>query len=146
MIFTMFLVDIWGRRPMTVYGYLITVMSDFALAATGFADTKTNKPVAGLLVFFACLCNFSTTSASALGYAYLAEIPRQDLRAKSAGWGLAFNGPIGIALSYTVPLMIDKWVQKTGFFFGILGGMFWIVGWFIIPETARRVPAEIDEM
>lgn len=147
MICSMLLVDSWGRRDIVVYGYIITVLSNFALAGTGFvADLQSNKVAAGLLVFFACLCNFATTAASAIGYTYLTEIPRQDLRAKNAGWGLTFNAPIGLTLAYTTPLMIAKWVQKTGFFFGIFGGIFATIGWFIIPETARRVPAEIDEL
>jgi hypothetical protein len=32
------------------------------------------------------------------------------------------------------------------FFFGCLGGIIAVIGWFIVPETARRTPAEIDEM
>lgn len=33
----------------------------------------------------------ATTGASAIGYAYLAEIPQQQLRARTAGWGLAIS-------------------------------------------------------
>jgi hypothetical protein len=38
------------------------------------------------------------------------------------------------------------WGVKTAFFFGCLGGIIASIGWFIVPETARRTPAEIDEM
>lgn len=51
--------------------------------------------------------------------------------------------------NYTVPLMLNgsaKWGIKTGFFFGCTGLCVVIVGYFIMPELARRTPAEIDEM
>ncbi len=38
------------------------------------------------------------------------------------------------------------WGIETGFFFGCTGALVTAVGWFIMPETARRTPAEIDEM
>lgn len=38
------------------------------------------------------------------------------------------------------------WGAKTGFFFGCTGAIVSAIGWFIVPETARRTPAEIDEM
>lgn len=69
-------------------------------------------------IFFACLATFSTTGASAIGYAYAAEIPTQRLRAQTAGWGLALSNMIAIMFSFCTPLMINgkaKWNVKTGF-------------------------------
>jgi MFS transporter, SP family, general alpha glucoside:H+ symporter len=149
MLITMTLVDGWGRRPMCVYGYMVTVVADFGMGATGMYNLTNNAALGSSLVFWACLATFSTTSASAIGYAYLAEIPKQDLRAKSAGWGLAIPNLFSIMFNYTVPLMIGGsvgWAVKTAFFFGCTGFIVVIVGWFIIPEVARRTPAEIDEM
>ena len=68
MIATMICVDTIGRRPLAVYGYLITVVADFGMAGTGFSDVSKNQPLAGVLVFFACLATFTTTSSSAIGY------------------------------------------------------------------------------
>lgn len=95
----MILVDNWGRRPLTVYGYMITTAADFGMGATGMYDVAGSPQIGGLLVFFACLATFSTTSSSAIGYAYLSEIPKQDLRAKSAGWGLAIPNFFSIMVS-----------------------------------------------
>lgn len=39
-----------------------------------------------------------------------------------------------------------NWGAKTAFFFGCTGIIVTTIGWFIIPETARRTPSEIDEM
>lgn len=173
MCFTMALVDTVGRRPFAVYGYLITAGADFGMGGTGFRDVSTSPAMGGLLVFFACLATFCTTSSSAIGYAYLAEIPKQDFRAKSAGWGLAIPNIFSIMVcymnplesrwssadrqfSFVTPIMLkgnrstggtfDGWGVKTALFFGCLGGIVSIIGWFIVPETARRTPAEIDEM
>ena len=101
MIITMFLVDIWGRRPLVVYGYFLTVLADLGMGATGLYPISSGSPAAGLLVFFACIATLSTTSASAVGYAYLAEIPKQDYRAQSAGWGLAFSNLFSILVGLT---------------------------------------------
>lgn len=71
-------------------------------------------------IFFACLATLSTTGASAIGYAYAAEVPQQRLRAKTAGWALAFSNAIAIMFSFCTPLMIDNkpvsaWGVRTGF-------------------------------
>ncbi|TYJ54173.1 hypothetical protein B9479_005184 [Cryptococcus floricola] len=100
-------------------------------------------------IFFACLATFSTTGASAIGYAYAAEVPTQRLRAQTAGWGLALSNLIAIMFSFCTPLMLNgdaHWNVKTGFFFAGTGSVATVVGWFILPEVARRTPAELDEM
>ena len=51
--------------------------------------------------------------------------------------------------SFITPIFIKGsvgWGVKTGLFFGCIGSVVVAIGWFIIPETARRTPAEIDEM
>jgi SP family general alpha glucoside:H+ symporter-like MFS transporter len=99
MLGTMCVVDSWGRRPLAVYGYMITVGADFGMGAVGFYDVKGRPAMGSLLVFFACLATFATTSSSATGYAYLSEIPKQDFRAISAGWGLAIPNIFSIMVS-----------------------------------------------
>ncbi|KAF4499688.1 Major facilitator superfamily domain, general substrate transporter [Fusarium agapanthi] len=125
MIATATLTDSIGRRPLTVYPYAVTVVSVLCLGIIGCFD-YTAKATSSLLIFFACLATFSITGASAIGYAYAAEIPQQRLRAQTAGWSLA-----GV---------------KTGFFFAGTGTVAVLIAWFILPEVARRTPAEIDEM
>ncbi|OWZ56696.1 sugar transporter [Cryptococcus neoformans c45] len=148
MLITVSLSDNIGRRPLTVYPYGITVVSVLALGIIGCFDYS-SKSLGSLLIFFACLATFSTTGASAIGYAYAAEIPTQRLRAQTAGWGLALSNMIAIMFSFCTPLMLNgtaKWNVKTGFFFAGTGSVATVVGWFILPEVARRTPAEIDEL
>ncbi|WWD16254.1 hypothetical protein CI109_100680 [Kwoniella shandongensis] len=149
MLITCSLTDSIGRRPLTVYPYAVTVVSVLCLGIVGCFD-YTSASLGSLLIFFACLATFSTTGASAIGYAYAAEVPTQRLRARTAGWGLALSNMIAIMFSFCTPLMLNgpqvHWNVRTGFFFAGTGAVATVVGWFILPEVARRSPAEIDEM
>ncbi|KAH7364859.1 hexose transporter [Rhexocercosporidium sp. MPI-PUGE-AT-0058] len=148
MIVTSTLTDSVGRRPLTVYPYGVTVASVLSLGIVGCFDYK-KQATSSLLVFFACLATFSTTGASAIGYAYAAEIPTQRLRAQTAGWALASSNMIAIMFSFCTPLMINgnaHWGVKTGFFFAATGLVAVVIAWFLLPEVARRTPAEIDEL
>ncbi|KAH8691383.1 hexose transporter [Talaromyces proteolyticus] len=149
MFFTVTLTDRFGRRPLTVYPYGVTVLSVLCLGIIGCFD-YTKPSTSSLLIFFACLATFSTTGASAIGYAYAAEIPQQRLRAKTAAWSLACSNMIAIMFSFCTPIMINgpltKWGVKTGFFFAATGSISVLIAWFILPEVTRRTPAEIDEL
>ncbi|KAF7595497.1 hypothetical protein BBP40_005833 [Aspergillus hancockii] len=149
MIVTVLLTDQVGRRPLTVYPYGVTALSLLCLGIIGCFD-YTQKATSSLLIFFACLATFTTTGASAIGYAYAAEIPQQRLRAQTAGWSLALSNMVAIMFSFCTPLMINqgpaKWGVKTGFFFAGTGAVAVVIAWFILPEVTRRTPAEIDEM
>ncbi|CRG86849.1 General alpha-glucoside permease [Talaromyces islandicus] len=149
MILTATLTDQFGRRPLTIYPYAITVLSVLCLGIIGCFD-YTKPSTSSLLIFFACLATFSTTGASAIGYAYAAEIPQQRLRARTAGWSLASSNLIAIMFSFCTPLMINgtitQWGVKTGFFFAATGTISVVIAWFILPEVTRRTPGEIDEM
>lgn len=148
MFITVATTDRFGRRPLTVYPYCVTVVSVLILGIIGCFNYKATAP-SSLLVFFACLATASTTGASAIGYAYSAEIAQQRLRAKTAGWALAFSNLVAILFSFCTPLMINgtaKWGVKTAFFFAGTGTVAVAVAWFLLPEVARRTPAEIDEL
>lgn len=99
MLFAMAISDRFGRRPLAVYGYMVTVAADFGMGAMGTQNIAGNTGLGTGLVFFACLATFSTTASSATGYVYLSEIPKQDLRAKTAGWGLAIPNLFNIIVS-----------------------------------------------
>ncbi|KAH7093519.1 general substrate transporter [Paraphoma chrysanthemicola] len=149
MLITSMTTDKFGRRPLTIYPYAVTVISVLCLGIVGCYDYRSST-LSSLLVFFACLATFSTTGASAIGYAYAAEIPQQRLRAQTAGWALAASNLIAIMFSFCTPLMINgdvtKWGVKTGFFFAGTGAVSVVCAWFLLPEIARRTPAEIDEL
>ncbi|KAJ5950918.1 uncharacterized protein N7479_009331 [Penicillium vulpinum] len=142
--------DKLGRRPLTIYPYAVTSVSVLCLGIIGCFD-YTKPSTSSLLIFFACLATFTTSGASAIGYAYATEIPQQRLRARTAGWALASSNMVAIMFSFCTPLMINNaptstWGVKTGFFFAGTGAVAVMIAWFILPEVTRRTPAEIDEM
>ncbi|KAL4865321.1 hypothetical protein BDV12DRAFT_211105 [Aspergillus spectabilis] len=150
MLLTAVLTDRLGRRPLTVYPYAVTSLSVLCLGIVGCFD-YTSAALSSLLIFFACVATFSTTGASAIGYAYAAEIPQQRLRAQTAGWSLALSNMVAIMFSFCTPLMINNapvsaWGVKTGFFFAATGTISTAIAWFILPEVTRRTPGEIDEL
>lgn len=63
------------------------------------------------------MATFTTTGASAIGYAYAAEVPQHRLRAQTAAWALALSNLVAIMFNFTTPLMINEagWDVKTGF-------------------------------
>lgn len=153
MLATIVSVDKIGRRPLTVYGYAITVAAVTGLAIVGFFDYK-SATLGSLLIFFACLATFSTTAASATGYVYLAEVGSQKYRAKTASWGLAISNLFSICFSFVVPIMLKGsnathfkgWSVRASWFFVCTGLPGTIAAWFLLPEIARRTPSEIDEL
>ncbi|ENH62787.1 Putative glucose transporter HXT5 [Fusarium oxysporum f. sp. cubense race 1] len=150
----------WAMIGCILVAFLLIPESPWWLASKGKIEQNIDQQIvrvphpiiltnADTGIFFACLATFSTTGASAIGYAYAAEIPQQRLRAQTAGWSLAVSNCIAIIFSFCTPLMINgsvKWGVKTGFFFAGTGTVAVAIAWFILPEVARRTPAEIDEL
>ncbi|KAF5624687.1 general alpha-glucoside permease [Fusarium tjaetaba] len=60
------------------------------------------------------------------------------------------NSVTGLIMSVLTPYMVNAnkwdWKLKTGFFYAGVG-LPWVIGtWLLVPETARRSPAELDEL
>jgi len=106
--------------------------------------------VGGALVFLACLWTFANNVNYTVGWSMMAEVPSARLRAKTAGFAAACSALAGVTFVVVTPFLINvnnaDWGLKTCFFFFGLGTPFVIGGYFIIPETARRSPAELDEL
>lgn len=141
MIVTATTTDRFGRRPLTVYPYGVTVISVLCLGIIGCFDytkpstrsllisvhppkqlfTRNQYLHLVLLDFLRLACyipRFSITGAWAIGYAYAAEISQQRLRARTAASSLAFSNMIATMFSFCTPLMINgstRWDVKTGF-------------------------------
>jgi hypothetical protein len=108
--------------------------------------------------------NYGVVGGAGISYSYVAEIPTQRLRARTASIALMGSFVLGIAFNYTVPLMLKAWSVRTGYLyanpsacsliqnvtdvisFGAAGVISCVVGFFVLPEITCRTPAEIDEM
>lgn len=130
---------------MTLIGFGGACSGVLLLAIIGCFD-YTTPSLGTVLVVACCIANFCNTFQSSTSYAYLTEMPEQRFRARATGWGLAWCNCFSVLFSFTVPLMLNKWVVKTAFLFVCTGIPGTILAYFIMPESAGRSPAEIDEM
>ncbi|KAI1863169.1 uncharacterized protein JN550_009905 [Neoarthrinium moseri] len=134
-----------GRRWLTLGLFGSGAVAILAIGILGSFDYQSHE-LGSVLVFFACVSNFGVIGGAGIAYSYVAEIPAQRLRARTASIALIGSFCLGITFNYTVPLMLKVWSVQTGYFFGVTGLISFIVGYFVLPEIACRTPAEIDEM
>lgn len=66
-------------------------------------------------VFFASVSNFGVIGGAGIAYSYVAEIPTQRLRARTAAVALMGSFCLGLTFNYTVPLMLKVWSVRTGY-------------------------------
>ncbi|EEU46206.1 uncharacterized protein NECHADRAFT_79489 [Fusarium vanettenii 77-13-4] len=137
--------DRFGRRWLTIGLFGAGAISMLAIGILGSFDYQ-SKQLGNVLVFWGCLSNLGVIGGASISYSYVAEIPTQRLRARTASIALMGSFVLGIAFNYTVPLMLKAWSVRTGYFFGAAGVISCVVGFFVLPEIACRTPAEIDEM
>ncbi|KAI0378574.1 general substrate transporter [Hypomontagnella monticulosa] len=137
--------DKFGRRWLTLGLFGSGTIAILGIGILGSFNYQSEQ-LASLLVFFACVSNFGVIGGAGVAYSYVVDIPSQQLRARTAAVALMGSFCLGLTFNYTVPLMLKVWSVKTGYFFGAAGTISCIIGYFVLPEIARRTPAEIDEM
>ncbi|UKZ82540.1 hypothetical protein TrVFT333_010329 [Trichoderma virens FT-333] len=142
---TSLLSDGFGRRWLTLGLFGSGAVSILAIGILGSFNYQ-SRELGNVLVFWACVSNFGVIGGASIAYSYIAEIPTQRLRARTASIALMGSFVLGICFNYTVPLMLKVWGVRTGYFFGATGIISCIIGYFVLPEIACRTPAEIDEM
>lgn len=95
-------------------------------------------------------CTLLTLSVGTTGWVMCGEVGSQKLRARTSGLGAGIAVLFGLTFNTAVPAMLDingaNMSFKACWVFVALGGIANIIGVFIGAETARRSPAEIDEM
>ncbi|KAJ4074289.1 hypothetical protein NW760_015453, partial [Fusarium oxysporum] len=140
--------DIFGRRWLACYGTTICWTCCVVVGILGVApETNATNYV---FVLFACIWNIGLVANGATGWGFIGEISSQRLRPYTAGFAAASTCVAGIILGVLVPYMINahqwNWGLKTSWFFAGLGAPFTLAMWFLIPETAGRTAAELDEL
>ncbi|KAG7529200.1 hypothetical protein FFLO_05754 [Filobasidium floriforme] len=141
-------VDKLGRRNICCSGLTILWFSNVAVGILGLVET--NKATSSLLVTFSCIWVVGLQMSGSTGWGYVGETSAQRLRAYTAGFSAAISVVAGIVMSVLVPYMLNEnewnWNLKTAWFYAGVGLPFVIASWFLIPETARRSAAELDEL
>ncbi|SPO00282.1 probable MFS alpha-glucoside transporter [Cephalotrichum gorgonifer] len=147
-ILTIFSADKVGRRRISCSGTTLAWATTAAVGILGVAPQV--KATNYLFIFFACLWNVGMTTNGATGWGFIGEISSQRLRAYTAGFGAASTCVAGVVMNVLVPYMVNadewNWGLKTGWFYAGLGLPFTVAMWFLIPETAGRSAAELDEL
>ncbi|CAK7218381.1 hypothetical protein SBRCBS47491_003490 [Sporothrix bragantina] len=140
--------DYTGRRLMACSATTLMWVSCVAIGILGVVPQV--KATDYLLVLFACLWNVGVTANGAAGWGYIGEISSQRLRPYTAGFGAASTCVIGVVMGQLTPYMVNAskwdWGLKTGWFYAGVGLPFAVGMWLLIPETAGRSAAELDEL
>ncbi|KAH1281409.1 hypothetical protein KXW28_005886 [Aspergillus fumigatus] len=141
-------VDFVGRRYLACGGTTLSWLSCVAIGIIGV--TPRVKASTYIFVMFACFWNVGLAANGATGWGYIGEISSQRLRPYTAGFGAATTCVVGVLMNVLVPYMTNanewNWGLKTGWFYAGVGFPFALGMWFLIPETAGRSSAELDEL
>ncbi|KAJ5635166.1 uncharacterized protein N7484_008479 [Penicillium longicatenatum] len=140
--------DRLGRRLLACSGTTLCWVSCVAIGIIGVCPQV--KASTYLFILFACLWNCGLATNGATGWGYIGEISSQRLRPYTAGFGAAVTCVAGVVMNVLVPYMTNSskwnWGYKTGWFYAGVGLPFVIGMWLLIPETAGRSAAELDEL
>ncbi|KAK0103684.1 hypothetical protein ONS95_005694 [Cadophora gregata] len=142
------LVDKFGRRLMACCSTTLMWIACLVVGILGVAPES--NATTYIFVLFACFWNIGIAGNGAAGWGYIGEISSQRLRPYTSGFAASANSISGLIMSVLTPYMVNahkwNWRYKTGFFYAGVGAI-WVVGsWLIIPETAGRSAAELDEL
>ncbi|RHZ58053.1 hypothetical protein CDV55_105909 [Aspergillus turcosus] len=141
-------VDFVGRRYLACGGTTLSWLSCVAIGIIGVVPRV--KASTYIFIMFACFWNVGLAANGATGWGYIGEISSQRLRPYTAGFGAATTCMVGVVMNVLVPYMTNanewNWNLKTGWFYAGVGFPFALGMWFLIPETAGRSAAELDEL
>ncbi|KAF1949814.1 MFS general substrate transporter [Byssothecium circinans] len=144
----MYVADTWGRRNLACIGTTVCWVCNVVIGILGV--TPQTKATNIVFIVFACFWNVGLMANASTGWGFIGEISSQRLRPYTAGFAAAASCVVGVVMSVLVPYMINEtdwnWGLKTCWFFAGVGAPFTVGMWFIIPETAGRSHAELDEL
>ncbi|KAH7115107.1 putative MFS alpha-glucoside transporter [Dendryphion nanum] len=147
-VFVVYYADTVGRRWISCGG--TTSMWAASLIVGILGVVPRTKAVNYITILFAVIWNIGLTMTGATGWGFIGEVSSQRLRPYTSGAAGAANGIVNIVMNQLVPHMVNanewNWGLKSGFFYGGIGLPFAIGCWFIVPETAQRSAAELDEL
>ncbi|KAH7119243.1 general substrate transporter [Dactylonectria macrodidyma] len=142
------LADTIGRRWLATTGTSLCWVCCVVVGILGVAPQSSATNI--VLVLFACFWNIGLVLNSATGGSFIGEVSSQRLRHYTAGFAMALSCTVAIVMQILVPYMINatewNWGLKAAWFFAGTGVFFTVAMWFLIPETAGRSSAELDEL
>ncbi|KAL2109143.1 hypothetical protein VUR80DRAFT_2941 [Thermomyces stellatus] len=147
-VFSWFLVDRMGRRSLTLWGLVGTLVTHCVSGGLGtHVDPSFTRGAIAMQLLFVWIYNVTIGST---GVTLLAEVATPRLRAKTVAMGMFVLNILCMVISFVVPFVFnpDKLDlgAKTMFIFGGLVLLASVVVWAYVPETAGRSFEELDEM
>ncbi|KAH7137793.1 putative transporter [Dactylonectria macrodidyma] len=140
--------DSFGRRLTSCSGTTSMWGASFLVGILGVVPRV--KAVNYVFILMAVIWNIGLTMTGATGWGFIGEISSQRLRPYTSGAAAALNCLVNIVMNQLVPHMVNasewNWGLKSGFFYAGVGLPSAVGCWFIVPETARRSTAELDEL
>ncbi|CAG9978431.1 unnamed protein product [Clonostachys byssicola] len=147
-ILSWFIIDRFGRRPLTVWGSAFTTL--LLVIAGGLGLVQQPSFVKGTVAMMWMWCFFYNFTIGATAYTLMAEIATARLRAKTAAIGLATQQAIFTMWAFVIPYLFNPDQANLGgriaFIFSGLGVLCTVLLWLYLPETMGRTYEELDEM
>lgn len=148
-IVSLFIVDRFGRRFVTLYGMISLSILNILTAALGLRRTE-HSYVTASAAFMTMYNFFYNSGIGPIAYVINSEIPTSKLRAKSIGLGLASNNALLCMWSFVLPYMFNPDQADMGssinFIFAGCSFASVLIFFFYLPETAGRSFEEVDEL
>jgi SP family sugar:H+ symporter-like MFS transporter len=139
-----------GRRLTLLLGYAAMCVCMLIVAAVSTGLGSTNQSAKNVLVAFLCLWYFIFGSCNG-STVWVASVEQHSVRHRTYGqaftsvWAFIFV----FATSFWSPYMLNKnygnMGTNIGYFYGGLCALFFIITFFVVPETARLSLEQIDE-
>ncbi|SPO04116.1 related to maltose permease [Cephalotrichum gorgonifer] len=143
-----FLIDLVGRRSLTLWGLVGVLISHCTTGALATrSDVGAIKGVIAMQLIFAWFYN---VTIGATAFTILAEVSTSRLRAKSVAIGIFLQNILFTIIAFVAPFLFNpdkaNLGAKTTFIFAglVLGAVVFV--WFYLPETTGRTFEELDEM
>jgi MFS family permease len=143
-----FVSDKYGRRSFVIAFAVICTLMMLIVAILGYVAK--NAATKAVLITAACIWSMASQGNGGFGWVYAGEVGSQRLRARTTGLAAALSVVFGLTFNTSVPYMISttaaNWGYKTAWLFFCTGVVVVVLCVFFLPETAKRSPAELDEM
>ncbi|OWZ61036.1 hypothetical protein AYX15_06740 [Cryptococcus neoformans] len=146
-----FTTDRMGRRTIVIV--LAGICCAMLLVIGVLGHVIHNETTKVVLIVAACIWSAANVGLGAFGWSFAGEVATQKLRARTSGLGSGIAVIFGLIFNTSVPIMLLDGGAKLGgntyntaFIFLSFGTIVWILTIFLLPEVAKRNPAELDEM
>lgn len=140
--------DKTGRRPTILGASILCTVAMLIVGAMG--QVKSTEGIKNGLIVVACFWSVANSVLGSLGWTLVGEVAAQHLRARTAGVAAGVSVLFGLTFNTALPKILDvngaNWGYNTAWLFLGTGVVACIIGYFFVPETARRNAAELDEL